>query len=172
MHAVNEARIVAETLGRGELLLEDKACAKRLRAAASTCTLLHLATHGFFRADAPRFSALRLADGWLTASDLEEWALPHAGLVTLSACETGVTLGRGSDRLGLARGLFRAGARCLLVSQWAVDDASTAELMAHFYGTLQAGKEAAFALQEAQLATLERYRHPIYWAGFELMTTF
>lgn len=169
VHAVNEAQIVAETLGGGELLLEEEATTEHLQAAAPACTLLHLATHGFFRADAPRFSALRLADGWLTAGDLEEWVLPHAGLVTLSACETGVTLGRGSDLLGLARGLFRAGARCLLVSQWAVDDASTAELMMHFYGALQAGKKAASALQEAQLAILERYSHPFYWAGFGLM---
>jgi CHAT domain-containing protein len=169
LHAVSEARSVAAALGGGELLLEDEATTERLRAAAPACTLLHLATHGFFRADAPRFSALRLADDWLTAGDLEEWALPRAGLVTLSACESGVTLGQGSDMLGLARGFFRAGAQRLLVSQWAVDDASTAELIVRFYGALQAVKTAASALQEAQVAALERYRHPFYWAGFQLM---
>jgi len=168
-HAVSEAWTVAATLGRGALLLEDEATMGRLRIAASSCTLLHLATHGFFRADAPLFSALHLADGWLTAGDLEEWSLPRVGLVTLSACETGVILSRGSDLLGLARGFFRAGARQLVVSLWPVDDVSTAELMARFYGGLQAGQKAVAALQEAQVATLERYRHPFYWAGFVVM---
>jgi len=128
-----------------------------------------LATHGFFRADAPLFSALHLADGWLTAGDLEEWSFPHVRLVTLSACETGVILSRGSDLLGLARGFFRAGARQLVVSLWPVDDVSTAGLMAHFYSALQAGKGVASALQEAQIATLREHHHPFHWAGFVVM---
>ena len=169
VHAVSEAQAVATVLGKGELLLEDEATMERLRTAASSCTLLHLATHGFFRADAPLFSVLHLADGGLTAGDLEEWNLPYVRLVTLSACETGVSLSRGSDLLGLARGFFRAGARQLVVSLWAVDDVSTPGLMACFYGALQAGKKAASALQEAQVAALKKYQHPFYWAGFEVM---
>jgi CHAT domain-containing protein len=168
-HVVSEAQTVAATLGGGELLLEDKATAKRFRIAASSSTLLHLATHGFFRSDAPVFSALHLADGWLTAGDLEEWYLPHVGLVTLSACETGKSLNWGSDLLGLARGFFRAGARQLVVSLWAVEDVSTSELMAHFYGALRAGEKATVALQKAQLAVLDEYQHPFYWAGFVVM---
>lgn len=168
-HAVSEARTVAAMLNRGELLLEDEATAERLRAAASSCTLLHLATHGFFRADAPLFSGLHLADGWLTAGDLEEWSLPRVGLVTLSACETGVILSRGSDLLGLVRGFFRAGARQLVVSQWTVDDASTAELMVAFYRELAAGQTKVAALRKAQKEVRERYLHPFYWAGFVLV---
>lgn len=169
-HAVSEARAVAAALGRGELLLEGAATKERVQAGASFCTLLHLATHGFFRTDAPRFSALHLADGWLTAGELERWSLLRLDLVTLSACETGVMLSRGSDLLGLARGFFRAGARQLVVSLWAVDDVSTAELMVRFYGALGAGKEAASALREAQVAISEEYKHPFYWAGFEVMS--
>jgi CHAT domain-containing protein len=169
-HAVSEARAVATTLGRGELLLEKNATKERLRASASSCTLLHMATHGYFRADAPLFSSLHLADGWLTADEVQEWALSRAGLVTLSACESGMILSRGSDLLGLVRGFFRAGARRLVVSLWAVDDASTAELMVPFYGALGAGKGVASALREAQTAILEEYKHPFYWAGFEVMS--
>lgn len=168
-HVVSEARTVAATLSSGRLLLEDEATTERLRVAASSSTLLHLATHGFFRADAPLFSTLHLADGWLTAGDLEEWNLPRVGLVTLSACETGRSLSWGSDLLGLAQGFFRAGARKLVVSLWAVDDVSTSELMAHFYGALRAGEKATVALQKAQLAVLDEYQHPFYWAGFVVM---
>lgn len=169
LHTVSEAQAVATMLGKGELLLEGEATTDRLRMGAHSSTLLHLATHGLFRPDAPHFSALHLADGWLTAADLDEWDLPRVRLVTLSACETGRSLSWGSDLLGLARGFFRAGARQLVVSLWAVDDASTPELMACFYGALRTGERAAAALQKAQVVALEKYRHPFYWAGFEVM---
>ncbi|HNT73522.1 MAG TPA: CHAT domain-containing protein [Anaerolineae bacterium] len=168
-HALYEARAVAAVLGNSTLLLEGDATLARLQAQVSTASLLHLATHGVFRADAPSFSALHLADGSLTAETLETWRLPAVDLVTLSACETGVSLNRGSDLLGLARGFWRAGARRLLVSQWAVDDVSTAELMVYFYREWRAGQSAAHALRLAQIATLQKYRHPFYWAGFMVM---
>jgi CHAT domain-containing protein len=170
-YAVSEARTVAAALGmgKGELLLEEKVTEERLRCAAESCTLLHLATHGFFREDAPLFSALHLADDLLTAERLEGWRMSRVDLVTLSACETGVRLSRGSDLLGLARGFWRAGARRLVVSLWAVDDVSTADLMVHFYKGLREGKSPARALRSAQIAALTKYRHPFYWAGFEAL---
>ena len=169
-HTVTEARTVAARLGTGALLLEAEATMERVRMAASSSTLLHLATHGIFRPDAPLFSALHLADGWLTAGELEDWDMPRAGLVTLSACETGKSLCWGSDLLGLARGFFRAGARQLVVSLWSVEDVSTSDLMAQFYSTLRTEQKVTSALQKAQTALLQKYQHPFYWAGFEVMT--
>jgi CHAT domain-containing protein len=166
---VDEAQVVADVLGDAEVLLEEQASIERLRDAARSCTLLHLATHGLFRADAPLFSALRLADGWLMAGDLEDWYMPRVKLVTLGACETGVSFSWGNDLLGLARGFMSAGARRLIVSLWAVDDVSTAELMTGFYKKLKLGHGATAALQMAQTAILEKYPHPFYWAGFEIM---
>ncbi|MEJ5312352.1 MAG: CHAT domain-containing tetratricopeptide repeat protein [Anaerolineae bacterium] len=168
-YALNEAKAVAATLENSTLLLENEATLAHLQAQAATCSLLHLATHGVFRADAPLFSTLQLADGPLTAEALETWQLSNPELVTLSACETGVSLSRGSDLLGLSRAFWRAGARRLLVSQWAVDDISTAELMVHFYREFLAGSPPAYALRLAQVAALQKYRHPFHWAGFTLM---
>jgi CHAT domain-containing protein len=168
-HAIDEARAVAAALGKGTLLLEAEATGERIRSSAETATLIHLATHGVFRSDAPLFSCLHLGDGWLTAGDLEGWRMPHAELVTLSACETGVSRGWGSDLLGLARGFFRAGARRLVASRWTVDDASTTAWMTAFYRALRAGQGVASALQDAQLATMSAYRYPFHWAGFELL---
>ncbi len=165
-YAVSEAQAVNKVLGGGRLLIEDQATTERVEREAATCTLLHLATHGFFREDAPLFSTLHLADGPLTAERLETWQLPKVELVTLSACETGVTLSRGSDLLGLARGFWRAGARRMMVSLWAVDDVSTADLMTHFYAALREGQPVSRALRSAQMSALLKYRHPFYWAGF------
>lgn len=57
-----------------------------------------------FRPDNPLFFALRLADGWLTVRDAYGLDL-DCGLVTLSACETGVhAVVSGDELIGLVRG--------------------------------------------------------------------
>lgn len=168
-HAAQEAQDVCRLLEHAHLLLEAEATLARVREQSASCSLLHLATHGVFRTDAPLFSALHLADGWLTAHELEDWTLSRTALVTLSACETGMSARWGSDLLGLMRGFCRAGARRLVTSQWAVDDASTAELMALFYRWLGAGQPIAVALRTAQAAMRVRYEHPFYWAGFQFV---
>lgn len=167
-YTLSEAQQVAGLLGAAPVL-EDHATRAAVQAAAADSSVVHLATHGHFRADSPLFSTLQLADGVVTAEALADWSLARAALVTLSACETGLQLNWGSDILGLARGLWQAGARRLVLSQWAVDDAATAELMVHFYQQMCAGRTLESALQQAQLASLAKYRHPFYWAGFALL---
>jgi CHAT domain-containing protein len=51
-----------------------------------------------------------------------------------------------------------------------VDDSATAELMTELYRGLFEGKTPATALREAQVAVskMARFRHPYYWAAFEL----
>ncbi|MBN1933180.1 MAG: CHAT domain-containing protein [Anaerolineae bacterium] len=168
-HTLDEGKNVSTILGHAQLFAETDATIDQARAAARSCSLLHLATHGVFRSDAPLFSSVRLSDGWLTAYDLETWQMPNADLVTLSACETGLSQSRGSDLLGLARGFFKAGAKQLVVSQWSVDDASTSKLMVHFYNALRKGHQVAAALRQAQLATMHEYEHPFFWAGFQVL---
>jgi CHAT domain-containing protein len=128
--------------------------------------VLHLACHGVFRPDSPFFSSLRLADGWLTVRDAYSLKL-RAGLVTLSACETGVNaVAPGDELIGLARGFLYAGTPSLLVSLWTVDDEATTQLMQHFYTALLAGKRPAAALREAQLTLRREMPHPFFWASF------
>lgn len=168
-YIVKEARQVAAVLDGAGLFLEDEATIERLRERGPDCSLLHLAAHGAFRADNPLFSWLRLADGRLTVHDLYRLNLPAAGLVTLSACETGRTGLRGGDVLGLSYGFLATGARSLLLSLWSVDDQPTAELMVHFYRNLAAGQSKATALARAQQQVRSRHTHPFYWAGFILV---
>lgn len=135
---------------------------------APTADVIHLASHAEFRQDNPLFSAIRLADGWLSLYDLYRLRLP-APLVVLSACETGVNEVLGGDELvGLARGFFQAGARTLVVSLWAVNDQSTAQLMRRFYTHLEegVGMSPAAAMRRAQIDLRQEYRHPYYWAPF------
>jgi CHAT domain-containing protein len=109
-------------------------------------------------------------DGFLRLHDIYNLNLP-VELVVLSACETG--LGKevkGEGLIGLVRGFLYAGARGVIASSWAVDDAATAELMTELYRGLFDGRSPAAALREAQAAVskIPRFRHPYYWAGFEV----
>lgn len=158
------AQFVAATVHSNET-----ATVQTLRDLAPTADILHLACHGIFRADNPLFSALKLADGWLTAVEVGQFRLSCA-LVVLSACESGRGQSlEGDEMLGLARAFLGAGSATLVVSQWMVQDEATATLMTHFYANLAAGQPVATALRAAQLTLKARVVHPYYWAPFVLL---
>jgi len=166
-------RLELEAIGRivpqgATLLLGEAARAEALRLQASRAEVVHLACHGQFRADSPAFSSLTLADGPLTLHDLHALRL-RAALVVLSACETGMSrLAAGDEMIGLVRGFTLAGAQRVLATQWAVSDASMAELMAGFYRRLVAGAAPAAALAGAQRTSVAAGDHPFRWAALTL----
>lgn len=128
--------------------------------------LVHLACHGHFRPDNPMFSSLHLADGWITVQDLTSQRL-RAKLVTLSACETGLSkVFAGEELLGLARGFLAAGAASLVVSLWTVNDEAAARMMKDFYLSLQRGGSVAASLRDAQIELIADGAHPYLWAPF------
>jgi CHAT domain-containing protein len=167
-HVQAEIDALAPLFPQSISLLGDQATLAALRQQAPAADLLHLACHGHFRPDNPLFSSLRLADGWLTVRDAYDLDLSCA-LVTLGACETGLSMvAPGDELIGLARGFFAAGAPSVLVSLWTVDDESTAAFMLSFYERLRAGDTPAAALRHAQCAMLEIHPHPFFWSPFVL----
>nr|MDQ5839472.1 CHAT domain-containing protein [Acidobacteriota bacterium] len=163
-----EIRALAPLFAESEVLLDEGATLEALRACAPRADVLHLACHGQFRPDSPLFSSLRLGDGWLTVRDAYTLDV-NAGLVTLSACETGVSaVAPGDELIGLVRGFFYAGAPTLVLSLWTVDDEATAELMTDFYTSLRAGSRPAAALRAAQLRQMRQRPHPFFWSPFIL----
>jgi tetratricopeptide (TPR) repeat protein len=164
----DEIEALAPLFPEPTALLDADATVAALREHAPSTDVLHLACHGQFRPDSPLFSSLRLGDGWLTVRDAYTLDV-GAGLVTLSACETGVSaIAPGDELLGLVRGFFYAGAPSLLLSLWTVDDEATAELMKDFYTTLRAGARPAAALRAAQLRQMHERPHPFFWSPFVL----
>lgn len=171
-YAQMEAEAVAELFPEAIVRVGTAATAESLLTAADRPAFLHLSTHATFRADNPLFSALKLADGWLTVNEIYRLKA-CAPLVTLSACETGRTqVAVGDELVGLCRSFFAAGAQTLLISLWTVDDRATAWLMQCFYRELQAGKPPNQALREAQTAVMAEHPHPYYWAAFVLTGDF
>jgi tetratricopeptide (TPR) repeat protein len=171
---LQEGAAVGAVLG-APVHTEEEATRSLLEKSGKSAGLIHIAAHGSFRPDAPLFSSIELADGPLTTADIFGLNL-RAGLVTLSACETGrAVVGGGDELAGLARAFLYAGAAGLLVSQWRVDDASTAALMSGFYRALAAGNDRAGTLRTAQCGFLDGsmlengHAHPFYWAGFQFI---
>ena len=131
--------------------------------------VVHIASHFVFRPGDDSQSYLLLAGkdadtaGYhLTVAgfrDNQRLSLDSTDLLTLSACETGMSSSAANGREvdGLATTAQLKGAKAVLSSLWEVNDASTGELMADFYKRWAAG-EGKFAkveaLREAQLDLL------------------
>ncbi len=140
--------------------------------------IIHIATHSLMDNRQPELSGILFSmvdekgaprDGFLPLHQIYGLDL-DAGLVVLSACESGAGKDqRGEGLLGMTRGFLYAGVSQLVVSLWKVDDRSTAELMKRFYHQLlEAGHPPAEALARAQRSMLDdpAWSAPWNWAGF------
>lgn len=162
----NEIKSIARVLPNSKQLKGRAATFGAFSASAGDYDLLHIACHGQFRSDNPMFSSLHLSDGWVTVRDLVAKRIT-AGLVTLTACETGISkIFAGEEILGLARGFLAAGARSMILSLWAVNDTAATEMMPKFYGHIVAGDEPPAALRKIQIEMIARQAHPSLWAPF------
>ena len=170
--AQKEAIEVASTWANSKVFLRKEATEDALRRNGSDYNYIHFATHGQFFPDNPLKSAVLLSpgphsNGLLTVDKLYSLQL-GANLVTLSACETGLSkIANGDDLMGLTRGFLYAGSSSIVASLWKVDDLATSYLMIRFYQGMQK-TDKRNALRKAQLETREKYPHPYYWASFQL----
>jgi CHAT domain-containing protein len=118
----------------------------------STDYYVHFSCHGSFNLNAPLESSLNLADAPLTLGDIFGLNWQQVRLVTLSACETGLTdpNSLGDEYIGLPSGFLYAGCSSVVSSLWQVNDLSTSFLMIQFYQNLQMGDSVAISLNQAQ----------------------
>ena len=145
--------------------------------------VLHLATHGFYRApkqpsDQPMLLAgIALAGanrnlkeggdgGILYALEAQDLNLEGTELVVLSACQT--ALGQGDGISGLVRALRVAGARNVLVTLRSVDDQQAATFMQRFYFHWLSKKSSdpAAALRDAQGEYANAQNQDTTWTSF------
>ena len=113
----------------------------------------HVAAHGTLRGDNPLFSALALADGPLTAYDLERLSLAPR-LVLLPACQSGAGhVHAGDEVMGLTSAFFALGTRTAVATVVPVPDEATRPLMVALHDGLRRGLPTAAALAAAQAGT-------------------
>jgi tetratricopeptide (TPR) repeat protein len=137
--------------------------------------LIHLGVHGVGDQEVADNSRLifrgdSMSDRTLYAYEIYNLKL-NAGLVVLSACETGI--GRnmvGEGVLSIARAFTYAGCPSVVMSLWDVPDAFTSTIMTRFYEYLNDGQSVSTSLQNAKLQFLEESdpftAHPANWAAF------
>lgn len=176
------AKIARAGGGQAELWTDLNASEDNVRARGlANYQVVHIATHGLLDAERPQFTGVVLSlvgnktgDGFLRTDEIFNLKM-GAGLVMLSACETGLGKEkRGEGVIGLTRAFMYAGAPTVGVSLWSVADKSTAELMTDFYRRLlsQAKPAAASAaMRDAQVAMIsgKKYSAPFYWAPFVIV---
>lgn len=159
------------------------------------CSVLHLATHGFFETINSKVNipGLRGAykpmdltgvvmsngnEGWLhgsnmhhegilTATDISKLNLSQTKLVVLSACYTGDGVVRSDGVFGLQRAFKKAGAGCLIMSLWNESDEVGSQFMSVFYSHLLTGNiDKRIAFKLAKEEIRRRFPHPLFWANF------
>jgi CHAT domain-containing protein len=164
-----EAQRISEHFPQASVLSGKDATLENVRREAPRHDVLHLATHGIFRADNPTYSALELEGGWLSVGELAELSRGQS-LVCLSACHTGMSgIGPGDELLGLTRAVLGAGVDALVASLWAANDDTAPAYMSAFYAGLSAGAGRAASLRTAALEMRTREPHPYFWAPFILV---
>jgi CHAT domain-containing protein len=145
---------------------------------APQSNVIHLACHGQFDKTFPLLSRLYLAStdsdrGYLTAAEIFNVQLQVCSLVTLSACQSGISnIIQGDELIGLSRGFLYAGTPTMLVTLWQIDDEATQIFMESFYRCLTQGvnKSSAMRIAQEYLAGVnESYAHPFFWGGFILI---
>ena len=145
----------------GKILLDKQFTEATLeRALAQGASAVHVATHFFLGDGSDSNAFLLLGDG--KPLPISQWKkalkLKGVGLLTLSACETGVgnSDATGGEVSSIGEVSQWLGAQSVIVSLWPVADSSTGLLMHDFYTRLrnspQGGK--AQALRQAQRALL------------------
>jgi CHAT domain-containing protein len=158
-HPLSDATLEVETIAK---LLNVKpfcdfdATKQNVKANSTGSAYFHFSCHGTFNWDLPLESALILAndDPLKLKEIISDLDLNSARLVTLSACETGVSdISQSPDEyLSLPAGFMQAGAPAIVCSLWIVDDHSTFLLMERFYHNhLKRNMTYSAALREAQI---------------------
>nr|MDT0660485.1 CHAT domain-containing protein [Micromonospora sp. DSM 115978] len=154
--ADTEVRLLGEVLPAATSLTGTDATVAAVTAAMDGAGLAHIAAHGTFRADNPLFSTLELADGPLTAYEMERLPRPP-GCVVLSACDAGLSGVRpGDEVMGFTAVLLALGTRSLIAAVLPVPADLTIELMLDLHRRMRAGAAPAPALAEAQRAVAAR----------------
>ncbi|MGK7396368.1 MAG: CHAT domain-containing protein [Candidatus Cyclobacteriaceae bacterium M3_2C_046] len=175
-HTTDEV-ISAGKLFKGTHYVGDEATEEAFKTAGNKSRILHLALHALVDDQNPLRSKLIFSqnarineDGYLNAYELYNMQLNNE-LVVLSACNTGYgKLHKGEGVMSLSRAFNYAGSRSLIMSLWAVNDHSTAEIMNYFYQELASGRSKDEALRQAKITYLEKadllMSHPYYWGAF------
>ena len=169
--------------------------------------IVHFATHAKIESGKPNNSYIQLWDEQLNLNQFanlsqKKW-WSNVALLVLSACETAVIDRQNNTideevEMSFAGLALQAGVKSVIASSWDISDQGTLGLMAQFYQELSTAPTKSIALQQAQLALLNKqvriegatlsnlrssdplpnsllstpetnFSHPYYWSTFTVI---
>jgi len=171
--ALDEARIVAETDPRANLLLGHQATESEVTEYLATAPVIHFAGHAAMQDGTMR---LLLAPA-NTPGDKPyidaAWFRAHppraAQIAVFSACSTGKGQDGWNHGMGdIVETLASLGVQQVVATRWQIDSASAVPIMDTFYHGLAKGMSVPQALTAARQSLFRdaRHRHPYYWAAY------
>ncbi len=153
-----------------------------------THRIIHIATHGYFRADSTASNDLtnsglvfaganqikpydNIDDGLLTAQEISLLDLHNTDLVVLSACKTALGTVTGEGVFGIQRGFKKAGVNTIVMSVKKVYDSAAKEFMVEFYKNMVGN---GLSKHEAFISAVHKMRNkypddPDKWASFIML---
>jgi CHAT domain-containing protein len=147
--AVAEVQSLQGLHERPTVLVPPASRVDAVRRALDGAGLVHLACHGYVRADNPTFSSLLLSDGRLTVHELDQLGVAPYRMV-LAACESGSdVIYEGNETLGFVSTLMARGTAGLVASAVVVPDWDVVPLMRSLHDGVRRGATLAEALHAA-----------------------
>lgn len=178
---LDEVQSIGRILGSDSTVYSDgRATELNAKKSLLNKRIIHFATHGVLSYTDFNQSYLKLLpdndsaggnNGKFTLSEIKTLAIRDCDLVTLSACETGVTQVKNNGwKISPANEFLKRSVRSVIASLWKVDDEATSLLMEDFYKNLKSGMDKVDALRDAQagLSKTPRFSHPHFWGAFVL----
>ncbi len=102
----------------------------------AACDVVHIAAHGRYRSDAPRFSSIRLDDGDLHLHEFDRLR-DVADVVVIAACDAARTSGTGVAPVGVMPVLASAGVGAVLAPVTPIPDDVTVQLVGFLHERLR-----------------------------------
>ncbi len=144
IHSGDDITAVQQVFGSGSVLGGATATPEAVRSLLAEVSIVHIAAHGHFRPDSPRFSSLELGPGRVALYEFDGISVPS--LVVLAGCDLGRGTGfAGSEILGFAPSFVAAGAAAVVAPCLAIPDHGASGFSASFYRQLP-GRSPSAAL--------------------------
>jgi hypothetical protein len=149
--AESEINAASKVWPGSQVLHGADASAEAVSRLAGEVDVLHVSAHGRHSSENPLFSGFELADGPWFGYDIDQLErVPD--VVLLSACEVGrSTLRGGEELIGMTAAWLHAGARCVVASAAAINDAVAHDVLVRVHEGLADGYRPAAALARALL---------------------
>jgi CHAT domain-containing protein len=178
------ARIEAEDAGKlyapnATVLLDAQATVPAFLSLSRDSDIIHVAGHAVSNPHAPFGTLLLMAPaanhtGLLYEEELlTKLQLQNTRLVVLSACSSAGGVPVGPEGLApLVRPIIAAGVPGVVGSLWTINDAASEQLLVEFHRHYREGRDAASALQLAQIRFLNEQNRaiPVFaWSAFQVV---